>query len=1472
MPRWGCGCGQLLGGMMNSSQYVALSRRFVEIQSADFDDKPDSIWATLGSQEDGKTWEDILSEDVSILLGTAGSGKTTEVRQQVKRLIEAGQDAFLLRLEALQEGTLAGSFDPELEKQSERFAKWKRTRKGGILFFDALDEARLPSSSNESALEKALGIVSREVGRRQEPLHVLITSRPSEWLGESDVRRLNRFIRQTRNADQDLESDDPTHKIYRLAPLTTGDIEKLAISRDVKASNFIDAVNSHLSTGLIQQPLDAHLFLDVWKKAVDEGRSPEDVFKSRLQIMRDLVTWRLFGRSESKDRLNIDINRARKAVAKLAAFVILSGKQDFSVLPLAAGDATNAANILSTNAEAWTPKEVRQLLACGLFQPSVGGRIRFAHREIRDFLAAEHFDESLRARAHSEKTISPLLAEGLGQRSIPQSTEHVMGWLAALNSFAKAIVANIRPALLIETGDPKSLNVGDKEIVLRNQARLYEDLKYRGEWFYHEDVKRFSHPDLWPLVDELLEKSSSPELTVFLIEIARFGEMKPLAPKLVAFVKNPEIGFRVKAEACSALVEIGDLTFRADVLAAALTATPPAAEETDSAPNWNMFQLKALKYCFDEASLLDSINILSRIQRERSNYSSATSKYLIDILEGLPRSQRRTWLSILLRFAFSGRSENRYQMANASARYSRFVPAIIDIASELLIDEDMPSDDDDLLNAVEMAMGRDHRIDVFGRKAPTKRLANGLRARPDVKHALIRRRVAFFSDSVQLHRVPFGVIYPLEFDDKTENGDVFDQSDVSYFSELASKSNDQSERAFLLDLAQTILVKIRGAEHNKALRVLKKYLKIYGDEDQRRQFGNRAWFLRTKRRFQYWYRDEIDIWFRNKKETIQARIAARKSRKFLWSRREQISAGEFGKINAVWLFERAPNDLGIGTIRAISEEYGSEIAQLFSNGLRQYWKINDTSYSERRTYVGHMGLAGVNLDYSFGELPFDAVLAQKAFRYAFHELNGFPQWVEELAHSFPSQFCCEIKDALLVDRNSEQGNDDHHVSDCISKVAYSGVGLRNLVAPMLLRTLMCALPRNRLDRTLCLDILARAPTVQRNRLSRFLVSGYRAAMTRFDFREAWVWLDSLMNANSRAAKNMLVLSFGDLRSIGQRALFLEYLGREGNKPALDENSSEVRGEYKQDAFLLEWLVQASYLAWPPEKDVKHESVYSPGKEDHAESNRRYYTNMLAAFQTSDVVTAFGRLAKSKVLSSYRDTFLYQIELMKRGAGRRTELLPDEAIRFLNDQSKSPATVEEFRDLCQMHIQTLLERLHTSDDDESAFFRRGQAKEGDLRNWLAARLRDAGERYYTVIREQEVAGEKRPDLRLHSRTEALGKVSVEIKLADMDHWNGDQLVNTPGEQLSEQYLFEPSSHTGIYVLVNAARPRKVEKDKKANKVKRKAFRKTVNGKVVNFRELEVLVGEKCAAVNEDLAVGKMVVAVTRDISEKPSETL
>ena len=189
--------------------------------------------------------------------------------------------------------------------------------------------------------------------------------------------------------------------------------------------------------------------------------------------------------------------------------------------------------------------------------------------------------------------------------------------------------------------------------------------------------------------------------------------------------------------------------------------------------------------------------------------------------------------------------------------------------------------------------------------------------------------------------------------------------------------------------------------------------------------------------------------------------------------------------------------------------------------MREYWKTHDNCYADGWTCPGAIGLAGINLDHSLDELPTDASLVRKAFRFSFHGLNSFPDWVEKLARKFPTEFCSEMKCALLSDFNKRQENNDDNTSDCITKIAYSGIYTRNLIAPTLLKMMMKSLPGNRRDRMLCLDIAARAPSAEKNRLSRFLVSGFREAWTRFDFQEAWIWLDALLNANSRAAGNIL---------------------------------------------------------------------------------------------------------------------------------------------------------------------------------------------------------------------------------------------------------------------------------------------------------------------------------------------------------------
>jgi hypothetical protein len=301
--------------------------------------------------------------------------------------------------------------------------------------------------------------------------------------------------------------------------------------------------------------------------------------------------------------------------------------------------------------------------------------------------------------------------------------------------------------------------------------------------------------------------------------------------------------------------------------------------------------------------------------------------------------------------------------------------------------------------------------------------------------------------------------------------------------------------------------------------------------------------------------------------------------------------------------------------------------------------------------------------------------------------------------------------------------------------------------------------------------------------------------------------------------------------------------------------------------VLRVLVKAAYLVWPPTNDPVREDTYSPDIADKATSKRSYYLNALTTLGSEQALACLDALAADPDLRGHRDTFLYQRDKMIRASVRRDLLPASEAITFLNSFSKTPTSIEEFRALVKRQLVALLEKLHHFDDDEGFLFRSGRGKEDDIRNWLSGRMREIGAQHYEVIREQEVAVENRPDLRVHSRNPELGLISIEIKMADEPHWTGDILIDKIQTQLADQYMFENGSHTGFYLLVNGANPRVRVIHPKTRAVLRKAFAKRVAGKTVNFLGLIEQANAKALAVTATLSGNKVVEVISVDLSER-----
>ncbi len=566
----------------------------------------------------------------------------------------------------------------------------------------------------------------------------------------------------------------------------------------------------------------------------------------------------------------------------------------------------------------------------------------------------------------------------------------------------------------------------------------------------------------------------------------------------------------------------------------------------------------------------------------------------------------------------------------------------------------------------------------------------------------------------------------------------------------------------------------------------------------------------------------------------------------------------------VWAVRKSPNDPGPKVLDELRSEYGRWIADSFARGFQSYWKANPIEYSERNTYGALVGLTGLGLENHNTLSGYSDELVERAFQYGFCNLNSFPGWVEELASTRPELFV-EVTVSIL--RNDIHSPDDRtFASDGFSRIEYSSPKIRNLVAPSLFQELRVMAPPKVEDLEIGLNIVSASPSVDAIDLAEYLQSGFKEAATASDFTKAWIWLRALFRVSAHTAWSCLVDKYGDDWTNASAGVFSDFIGRDTRSFSRAEDAAEERDSLAESPDILAKVVKATYLVWPPEKDPHHEDVYSPGPKDRATERRGHYLNALARQGSLEALVALDELASDPELAQHRDTFLYQKDQMIRSTSRRPQHGVDETISFLNTYSKAPTSVSEFRQLVKRHLEALLDRLHHSDDDEGFLFRDGRATEDDLRNWLSGRLYDVGNMYYTIVREQEVATENRPDLRVHARKQELGRISIEIKLADEAHWTGDVLVDKIDTQLAQQYMHDDESHTGFYLLANAAKPRKREVDNKTGKTKRKAFAKRVAGAKVDFSGLVDAVKAKAVEVTDTLNQNKVVEVIAIDLSE------
>jgi hypothetical protein len=117
---------------------IALNRQFFEWREGKLSD-PEMV-LRFGRAADLLSWETVSARRRVVILAEAGSGKSTEMREQARIRTEAGQFAVYATVEDVGRDGLDGALWPA---DRARLPSWRESNESGWFFVDSVDEAKL---------------------------------------------------------------------------------------------------------------------------------------------------------------------------------------------------------------------------------------------------------------------------------------------------------------------------------------------------------------------------------------------------------------------------------------------------------------------------------------------------------------------------------------------------------------------------------------------------------------------------------------------------------------------------------------------------------------------------------------------------------------------------------------------------------------------------------------------------------------------------------------------------------------------------------------------------------------------------------------------------------------------------------------------------------------------------------------------------------------------------------------------------------------------------------------------------------------------------------------------------------------------------------------------------------------------------------------------------------------------------------
>ncbi|CAN5585018.1 hypothetical protein BH10PSE14_BH10PSE14_40570 [soil metagenome] len=1346
-------------------------------------------------------WAELLKSPRILIVSEAGAGKTYECQTKQHELWDEGEAAFYLDLAGLAHSNLR---DMLSSKEVERFEKWLVAEGETATFFlDSYDELKLSLGSFEQALKS----FERALAGRLSRVSVIITTRPvpmdqdlirrylpvPDKLEIGELTSAEEFARivVTRGREEKAaeETQSPDWRNVALMPLLDAQIRQMAAIQGVAdVDAFMHDIHARNAEEFARRPQDLIELCADWQ-------SDHSIRTHRDQVATN-ITIKLKPRTDGPERVELSDEKAFEGASRLALAAALTRK--LTIRHSAKADknpaieaALNPATILAD----WTQAERETLLERALFGFATYGRVRFHHRSVVEYLAAERLTVRLKGGMPIRSLKRLLFTETAQNKPVVRpSMRPIAAWIAAQNDSIFEEVRNRDPSVLFDYGDPASLQPGQRVVALRAFVERYGPGDWRGLRIPHLQVRRYATSDLSAEINRLwaagIENSEVRELLLGMIEA---GEINACADIAYEQVGRSELSSSERIDAVDALAALDDKRLPAIV----------SSIENDVAKWPSKLTRSVIVRLFPKHMPVATFCRILRRVEEPARAVGELSWHLPDIIASaeivhVDLDALRAGLDALVT---DGMQWEEKKWPHLAPNRPFLLPAFCAVCLRLVREGHT---DKAVLRSTSVALRLSERDS--GQDKPSLQLREFIAAAPSTvrelafweNDAFLRSYHDFKDGWRRLHELTnHSVMFLTPDDGEWVRRALVDQSRPlperemmlsAAMSEVWDRNGSSDDNLISLkrlvsdsnELITAIDARLRAPKSNPALRKMEREsAKTKKQQERREAKAIASW---------------IGLW-REIEKNPDEMFGPAKVDNTAWNLFTAMERSGEHKTASGW------------NRRFIERHFSKDVADRLRLALMLYWRTaepptlaSERAEGERNTILVRwsLGLAGIAAE---AEVPawaksLSPQQAEIAARYAPIDFGGLPAWLEPLVVAHSDSVDAVLGAELSLAMGTQAVMHGHEW--LLQELGSAAPPVVALFLPRLMAWLIGAVrSRRKIDRT-----TAAADRMRRTAelLLRYgdsstataIVAMVRHRLTRnFGTPSVDVWLPILLRLDPAKGVGVLEREFAKITpakdSVAVGWVASLFGDRNGG------TSVNPRGQLFTPKLQLR-LARLAYQHVRPDDDVYREGSFTPGVRDDAQHGRSNVLSALLDAGGPEGWSAKLALTEDPLFAHLKDRALTLANEKSAEEADSTAFTESDVVALNKAGESAPATRDSMFELMRDRLDDLDDLLLRDTSPREAWG--NNQEEYVLRRVIALELRNRSNGAYTVDQEAATADEKETDIRLRSISGQ--QAVIELKVGEKDR-SAAVLRATLRDQLVKKYMASEECRAGCLLI-------------------------------------------------------------------------